>query len=132
MEVFKKAAMIFWAVVWLSVLFYWFSSSADTKEYLQNPLVGDIYYVNYAKIDEIDFIDKIGIFKDRAFSVMKLVHMDDSYRYFLLHRSYGTKGGAVLTFSKDNADAYFQSHLILSKERVLELYKNNAIQDIIR
>lgn len=132
MEIFKKAAMVFWAIVWLSGICYSFYASAATKEYLQNPAVGDIYYVNYAYMDEMSDANRQGLSKYKAYSFMKLIDIDGESLHFLAHKFSATMMNTARNLTKNNREAYFPEPVVLSFARVHELYENDALLRIKR
>jgi len=90
-KIVEKIMMVLVACAFISAIPHCYYSNRHTKEWLNEPRVGDVYFVNIARIDEIEIPSLV--FKKETYSLLNIVSIDEKGITFLIHKekAHGTR-----------------------------------------
>jgi len=129
-KILEKIIMILVAYLFISMVPHCYYVNKQTEEWLAEPQIGDIYYVNLAKMDEVEINNPV--FKSRAYSLLKLISIDEHNLTFLVHRSMTTMKGHASGFYHKNRSEFFDETITIPLKIVHEYHANGAIYKIKR
>jgi len=129
-KIVEKIMMILVTCSLISIIPHCYYSNKQTEEWLAEPQIGDIYYVNLAKMDEIEITNPI--LKTEAYSLLKLISIDDKNLTFLVHRKMtgGTRKRRLFTY-KSGTD-FLGETVAIPVKRIHEYHANGVITEIKR